>query len=716
MELSLPSFQQTVLVKTLFKSLLAASFVSTQIHAATKPNIIFILCDDLGYGDIGVFYQNQRAAQHDHSVPFFSTPHIDTLARDGVKLTQHYSGAPVCAPSRASLLSGLTQGNSNVRDNQFDKALADSHTLGTVLKQAGYATATIGKWGLQGGNERPYSKADGTSDEAKLKEWTAYPTKRGFDYYFGYVRHKDGHFHYPKEDGREVWENEHRVPDHLDKCYTTDLWTARAKKWITEQTTTSPKQPFFMYLAFDTPHAKLVNPPCPYPIGGGLTGGVQWTGNSGAMLNTATGTVDGYMFPDYANATWDNDHDTATPEVPWPDVQKRYANNVRRIDFAVGDVLQLLKDLKIDDHTLVVFTSDNGPSVESYLEDEPYTPTFFQGFGPFDGIKRDVWEGGMREPTLVRWPHVFPAGRIDSHPSGQWDWMNTFAELAGIAPLAASDGVSLLPSLTGHGNQKPSTLYIEYGVGGRTPGFEGFTPAHRGRKRGQMQAIYLDGYKGVRYDIKSPEDDFEIYKLTNDARESCNLAKSPELTKLQTIMKARVLQVRTADRSAPRPYDNLPVPANFPKPTSSHGLSWSLYSGSWPWMPDFRDLTPQQSGEVKSIELPMADGNQPFGVAFTGYFLATEEAEYTFTVVSDTAAMLFLHDIRVVDEPRLNASGKFSGSVLLKTGWHAMRLYYRHSGNDKMQFDVSCKREGTEELVKLDESTLRMAQDANPNE
>lgn len=303
---------------------------------AVRPNILFILTDDLGYGDVGAFYQNQRAARHDRSVPFFSTPNLDALAHDGVMLMQHYSGAPVCAPSRASLLAGLTQGHCNVRDNQFDKALADSHTLATVLRQAGYATAAFGKWGLQGGGEsgkEPDMAAPAVERAAEMTPWTAYPTKRGFDYFFGYVRHKDGHFHYPKEDHREVWEKDREVSQDLDKCYTTDLWTARAKKWITEQTAAHAGQPFFVYLAYDTPHAKLQNPPCAYPAGGGLTGGVQWTDQPHAELNTATGAVDGYMFPDYANATWDNDHDPATPEVPWPDVQRRYANDVRRIDF-----------------------------------------------------------------------------------------------------------------------------------------------------------------------------------------------------------------------------------------------------------------------------------------------------------------------------------------------------------------------------------------------
>ena len=252
---------------------------------------------------MGAFYQNQRAALHDRSVPFFSTPNIDTLAKDGARLTQHYSAAPVCAPSRASLLSGLTQGNANVRDNQFDKALADSHTLGTVLQQAGYATAAIGKWGLAGGdweskdNKNPSIDAPASQKAAAYRTWTAFPTRRGFDYFFGYVRHVDGHFHYPKEDGREVWQNDHEIAADLDKCYTADLWTAQAKKWITEQTAAHPSQPFFVYLAYDTPHAKLQNPPCPYPAGGGLTGGVQWTGKPHAMLNTSIGTPDGYMFP-----------------------------------------------------------------------------------------------------------------------------------------------------------------------------------------------------------------------------------------------------------------------------------------------------------------------------------------------------------------------------------------------------------------------------------
>ena len=512
-----PALNSRTLALNLFIAMtgVCAAFVSFGAEAL-KPNIIFILCDDLGYGDVGVFYQNQRATLKDRSVPFFTTPHIDTLARDGVKLMQHYCAAPVCAPSRASLLTGLTQGHANVRDNQFDKALADTHTLGSVLRQAGYTTAAIGKWGLQGSAKPGGTEAD---EEGSASLWPAYPTKRGFDFYFGYVRHKDGHFHYPKEDQREVWENNREISAGLDLCYTTDLFTARAKKWIAEQTAAQPQKPFFLYIAYDTPHAKLQNPPCAYPAGGGLDGGVQWLGKTGAMLNTSTGTMDGWMHPDYTNATWDNDRNPATMEAAWPDVQKRYANDVRRIDDGVGDLLQLLQDLKIADNTLIVFTSDNGPSIESYLK-ENYQPTFFRGFGPFTGIKRDTLEGGEREPTLARWPQKIPAGRVDEHPSGQWDWLATFADVAGVPALAGSDGVSLVPSLTGRGEQKTGTLYVEYFQNGKTPSYPVFAPARRGKVRGQMQSIYLDGFKGIRYDVKSAEDNFAIFDLAKDPQEA----------------------------------------------------------------------------------------------------------------------------------------------------------------------------------------------------
>ncbi|MGV3540677.1 MAG: sulfatase-like hydrolase/transferase, partial [Rufibacter sp.] len=358
-----------------------------------QPNIIFIMTDDLGYGDLGVLFQKQRQKKNDRSEPWAYTPNLDKMADQGAILNSHYAAAPVCAPSRASFMLGQSQGHANVRDNQFDKAIDDNYTVANMLKKVGYATAAIGKWGLQGK----------TKDE-----WPAHPLNRGFDYYYGYMRHGDGHEHYPVEGvyrgPKEVYENRKEVSAGLAKCYTADLWTAATKKWIVDHAKGQSKEnPFFIYLAYDTPHAVLELPTQEYPAGGGLKGGLQWTGKPGQMINTASGTVDSWIHPDYAKATYDHDKNPSTPEVAWPNVYQRYATSVRRIDDAVGDLLQLLRDLKIDENTLVVFTSDNGPSLESYLEKVKNDPDFFNSFGPFDGVKRDVLEGGVRMPALAWW-------------------------------------------------------------------------------------------------------------------------------------------------------------------------------------------------------------------------------------------------------------------------------------------------------------------------
>ena len=334
--------------------------------AANQPNVLFILVDDMGWGDLGVFYQNSRDFADHRNKPAFVTPHLDTMAAEGMQLRRHYCPAPVCAPSRASLLLGVTQGHANVRDNEFDKALEDNHTLASVMRQAGYATAGFGKWGLQGSGAPP----------------VAHPMYRGFDYFFGYMAHIDGHHHYPKEEGIDVWDGlSTGITSELDKCYTTDLWTARTKKWIEDHEATNSAQPFFIYLAYETPHAKLEVPTTAYPAGFGTNGGVQWTGTPGAMINTAVGTVDNWIHPYYTNATWDNDNNPTTAEVAWPDAEKRHATMMRRLDNAVEDVLQTLKDHHIETNTLVIFTSDNGPHNEAgdggtYTQD----PRFFASY------------------------------------------------------------------------------------------------------------------------------------------------------------------------------------------------------------------------------------------------------------------------------------------------------------------------------------------------
>ena len=676
---------------------------------AERPNIIFFFCDDLGYGDIGAFWQNQRAAKGDRNQPHFETPKIDTLARDGVMLTQHYCAAPVCAPSRGSLLTGLTQGHAKIRDNQFDEALADTHTLGSVLQQAGYATAAFGKWGLQGGEDRTKNPpADRPMAErlAEYARWEGYPTRRGFDYFYGYVRHRDGHFHYPKESGREVWENGKEVSAGLDRSYTTDLFAARAKQWIIDQHRANPDQPFFTYVAYDTPHAVLENPSTAYPAGGGLTGGLKWLGNYGKMINTAEGTPDGWMHPDLGDQTWDHDKNVNTPEVPWPDVQKRYANGVRRIDDTVGDILQLLDDLGIADNTLVIFTSDNGPSKESYLE-ENYAPTFFDGFGPFDGIKRDTMEGGMREPTLARWPAAIPAKTINDDASGHWDWMATFVDVAGMPALAGSDGVSLRPLLTGKGQREAGVIYTEYFNGSPTPKYEEFLPQHRGRKRGQMQALILDGYKGLRYDVKSADDDFEIFDVETDPQEANNLAGTgKKFTKLQAKMKARVLQMRRPFETAPRPYDDALVPASGLGRNTAAGLASAYYPGSWAWMPDFRTLKPTKMGHA--AEISFADDKPrvtPYGLELKGWMHIPADGTYSMTVASNNTAMVFVHDSRVIDEPKVGPTGVQTAEMHLARGWHPLRVYYRHqAGTPQLGFSI---RDDAGMPVILDQSSLR---------
>src|SRR5690606_34378759 len=198
------------------------------------------------------------------------------------------------------------------------------------------------------------------------------------------------------------------------------------------------------------------------PAGGGLDGGLQWVGEPGHMINTASGQIDSFMDPQYANATYDDDEDPATPEVAMPDTYKRFACVNKRIDQQVGELLKLLEDLHIDKNTLVVFTSDNGPSKESYLPKVvfvPYEADFFNSFAQFDGIKRDLYEGGIRTSTIARWPEAIPASTIIDQPNASYDWLPTFADMAGLPAPVGVDGVSLLPALTGSGKQTPSLIY-----------------------------------------------------------------------------------------------------------------------------------------------------------------------------------------------------------------------------------------------------------------
>ncbi len=640
---------------------LAVLASTTCILNAARPNILFIFCDDLGYGDVGVFFQNQRTGDRT-----FATPQLDQMAAGGVQLRAHYCSAPVCAPSRASLFLGVHQGHANIRNNQFDKALENNHTLANVLKEAGYATSLIGKWGLQGSGANPTA-------------WPAYPTKRGFDYFFGYVRHGDGHTQYPfhttvDPDGsgrqvrppKEVYEQDIMVRDALAKCYTTDMFTARAKQWIIDHRTNNPEQPFFLFLSHSTPHAALQVPTTAYPAGGGVAGGLQWLGTPGQMINTAVGDIDSYIHPDFAGKSWTNN-------------EKRFATMVRRIDDSVGDLLQTLVDLEIDNNTLVVFTSDNGPHHESYFN-EGYEANSFHSFGPFDGTKRDCWEGGVRVPTIAHWPGTIPPGRVSMRPGQFHDWLPTFTDIAGLPAPARSDGVSLVPDMTGADNPPDSTVYIEYRHEGRTKSYGAFDPSRRNRQRNEMQVVFRAGYKGVRYDIQSHDDDFEIYDVAADPKESNDLANG--LPEVQQEMKNAILRLRRPNASAARPYDDIPIPAV--RAPASPGLKWALKAGSHPWVAGFGVEDSDASGITPAIGVGVAPGEGPFGITFSGYLLVPEQGEYTFFMESSSGAHLRIHDAAVIDDDFTRTGGEVSASIQLAAGLHPLRLHHRHADGTRL--------------------------------
>ena len=618
----------------------------------TPPNVVFILCDDLGWGDLGVLFQNDVEGERR-----LHTPKIDRIAAEGVVLRKHYCPAAVCAPSRASLLTGVHQGHANVRDNQFDKALENNHTLASTLRAAGYNTALIGKWGLQGKGDSPAS-------------WPAYPTKRGFDSFYGYVRHRDGHSHYPAHKTRargamQVWDQEHEVSADLTLCYTADLFTARAKKFLVERAEASRATPFFLLLAYDTPHAALHVPTQAYPEGSGLDGGLKWLGAPGAMINTASGTIDSWIHPDYRDRNWGEG-------------EERFATMVRRVDDCVGDVVQTLRDLGLAENTLVVFSSDNGPHKEAYTKGIRYSANAFDSFGPFDGIKRDAWEGGLRVPTLAWWPGTIPAGRVDGTPSQFHDWLPTFTEIAGCTTPARTDGVSLLPALTGVGARSGGTVYVEYAGGGKSPSYAEFDPSHRARKRGQEQAIHQDGYKGIRVAVTSHDDPFEIYDVDADPRESKNLAgSSPEFIALERRMRDNVLRLRRINSSAPRPYDAALVPA-VEVADAEPGVAYDVFEGTWPWVPDLSLLESVATGTAEGIDVTEhltrpADA----GLLYHGFLDVPTDGLWTFEVESDAGVLLRIHEIQVVDDDFGRSGAPVSGSVRLAAGRHPYRLWYR---------------------------------------
>jgi arylsulfatase A-like enzyme len=419
------------------------TFAST-LSAQTRPNIIFIQADDLGYGDLSCYGQRK-----------FRTPNIDRLAAEGMRFTQYYAGSTVCAPSRSALMTGQHTGHTRIRGNARHPLLPEDVTVAEALKSAAYKTALIGKWGL---------------GEAGT---TGVPNRQGFDYFFGYLNQRHAHNYYPTF----LWRNEKRinlrnvVPDEDAEGsgvstnrvdYAHDLMAEEALKFIEG----NGGGPFFIYLAFTIPHAN----------------------------NEAKNK--GMEVPDLGEFASED----------WPDQEKAKAAMITRLDRDVGRLMALLKKLGIDDNTLVFFTSDNGPHREGGAD-----PDFFDSNGPLRGIKRDLYEGGIRVPMIARWPKRIKAGAKSDQVWAHWDLLPTLAEVAGVKPPANIDGVSMLNALRGRRQRDHEFLYWEF------------------HERGFSQAARMGDWKAVR---KSPDSPLELYDLKNDLGEQNDgAAKHPEIVK-----------------------------------------------------------------------------------------------------------------------------------------------------------------------------------------
>ena len=456
--------------------------------AQEPPNIVYILADDLGYGELGSYGQS-----------IIETPHLDALAERGIRFTQHYSGSPVCAPSRCTLLTGRHTGHCQVRDNFELGGFADStergqlplspgtFTLGRMLQQAGYATAVVGKWGLGG------------------PESTGVPNAQGFQYFYGYLDQKQAHNHYPSH----LWENavwdtlangyfhphQRFTGDNPDDAgayaqfkgtdYAPDLMANAAESFIR----THADGPFFLYLPHTVPHLAL--------------------------------QVPDEELDRYADKVTESPYDGSRGYLPHIRPQSAYAGMITRMDAHVGQIVAVLDELGLADNTLIFFSSDNGPTYVGGVDTDQ-----FQSAGSLRGGKGEVYEGGIRVPMIAAWPGRIAAGSTSDHVSAFWDVLPTLAEVIGADVTAEVDGVSFLPALTGVPAGAPSEMYWEY----------------HGRSWQGAQAARIDDWKGVRLgghnDAGAPVD---VYNLATDPQETTNLAaQHPDIAeRLLAIMQSR---------------------------------------------------------------------------------------------------------------------------------------------------------------------------------
>lgn len=420
-----------------------------------RPNIILIMADDLGYGELGCYGQKEIA-----------TPNLDQLAKDGLRFTHFYAGSTVCAPSRCVLMTGLHTGHCRVRGNagQGDPApqtlVDEDKTIAEYLRAAGYRTGLIGKWGLGDDPNGP-----------------GHPNRQGFDYFFGFLDQMHAHNHYPDY----LWENEERVElsnviEPVGKVgagyatkkveYAGDLFSKKALEFVSSDS----KSPFFLYLALTVPHAN----------------------------NERTRALgNGQEVPDFGQYA----------ERDWSEQDKGQAAMISRMDRDIGELLKRLDELGLSDSTIVMFTSDNGPHREGGHKPELFSPQ-----APFRGFKRDLTDGGIRVPFIVRWPGKIAPNRQSDSIGYFGDILPTLCAVAGVKSPEKIDGLSLVDLFRSESAQLPlRTFYWEFHEGGTS------------------QAVVLDGrWKGIR--LKKQDAPVLLFDLQNDIRETNDLAaKHPDI-------------------------------------------------------------------------------------------------------------------------------------------------------------------------------------------
>ena len=414
-----------------------------------RPNILLIQADDLGYGDLSAYGQTR-----------FRTPSLDRLAKEGMRFTQYYAGSTVCAPSRAALMTGLHMGHATVRGNNPRVPLRpEDVTVAEVLKEAGYRTALIGKWGLG---------ARGT---------TGQPDRQGFEYWFGFLEQTHAHRQYPTH----LWRNGERVELNPERDYANDLFTKETAAFIER----ADARPFFIHLNYTVPHAELRVPP--------------------DSLKAFEGA-----FPETPFVNEKADKQSSGPDEvslgyrSHPTPHAAFAAMITRMDRDIGTLVDRLNARGLGRRTIVLFTSDNGPPQEGGAD-----PAFFNSSGGLRGIKRDLYEGGIRVPMIAWRPGIIPEGRTSDHIWTHWDVLPTLAEIGGARPPEKIDGVSVARVLAGGSQAAPEFLYWEF------------------HERGFHQAVRMGKWKGVRLAQGKP---LELYDLESDRAEQRNVAAAnPEI-------------------------------------------------------------------------------------------------------------------------------------------------------------------------------------------